>query len=60
MILIDAVTGAELANATIGDTGGPSGLAWLDSTNLVISQQQTFGAPVQLWRLSFRPARFPQ
>jgi serine/threonine protein kinase/Tol biopolymer transport system component len=50
-IFIDVKTGKE--HVVIGPRTLPSGLAWVDSSTLVVSVSREDGAPVQLWRLSY-------
>ena len=52
ILFVDVVSGAE----TVRDAHGgfqPEGLAWLDSSSLVLSQPQEEGQRVQLWRMSY-------
>jgi Tol biopolymer transport system component len=52
ILFVDVVTGAETARDAQGGFQ-PRGLAWLDSSSLVLSQPQEEGQRVQLWRMSY-------
>jgi len=52
VVFVDAATGAE----TIRQSQGgflPKGIAWLDSSALLLSQPKIDGSRVQLWRMSY-------
>jgi serine/threonine protein kinase len=53
VLVVDANTGAQLTMLDSKASGIPSGLAWLDASSIIMSKADTFGGPVQLWRMSY-------
>lgn len=53
LVFVDTATGAEVIRDLGSSRGLPQGLAWLGPESLVLSQSETSGQRVQLWRLSY-------